>query len=71
MFDKDSLTQFGCVYAVIVESLLLYRYQLGQKNSIQGLTEFQVYFNHSLTPIKLLCHILKENQCILLFCCFV
>ncbi|XP_038673655.1 transmembrane protein FAM155A isoform X1 [Scyliorhinus canicula] len=38
------------------------KYQLGQKNSIQGLTEFQVYFNHSLTPIKLLCHILKENQ---------
>ncbi|XP_048388037.1 NALCN channel auxiliary factor 1-like isoform X1 [Stegostoma tigrinum] len=38
------------------------KYQLGQKTSIQGLTEFQVYFNHSLTPIKLFCHILKENQ---------
>ncbi|XP_043547112.1 transmembrane protein FAM155A-like isoform X1 [Chiloscyllium plagiosum] len=38
------------------------KYQPGQKTSIQGLTEFQVYFNHSLTPIKLFCHILKENQ---------
>ncbi|XP_078258936.1 NALCN channel auxiliary factor 1 isoform X2 [Rhinoraja longicauda] len=38
------------------------KYQLVQKNSVQGLTEFQVYFNHSLAPIKLLCHILKENQ---------